>query len=283
MRNSKKASRKVEYKNLTKSQKIPVLGLGTWRMGGQLWPDFSQDKKYIDAIRYAIQKGITHIDTAEIYGRGHAEELVSSAIHDHDRKKLFITTKVFSHHLSHDKVLKACDGSLKRLKVNYVDLYLIHWPNPLASMKNVMAAFDKLVKVGKVRHIGVSNFSVRQLQNAQKYTKNKVVTNQVHYSLLHRNPEKELLAYCQQNDIILTAYSPLAEGHLAQSEFETLKKVALKYKKTPVQIALRWLLEKQNVITIPKASSKEHIDELLGSLSWKLKKEDQEYLSRVFC
>lgn len=272
----------MEYKNLTKSQKIPALGLGTWRMGGQLWPDFSQDKKYVNAIRYAIQKGITHIDTAEIYGRGHAEELVSSAIRGYDRKKLFLTTKVFPHHLSYDKVLKACEASLKRLKVDYVDLYLIHWPNPLASMKNVMAAFDQLVRTGKIRHIGVSNFSLTQLQNAQKYTKNKIATNQVHYSLLHRDPEKELLAYCRQNNIILTAYSPLAEGHLARNKYEALEKLAQKYGKTPPQVSLRWLIEKPNVITIPKASSRQHIDELLGSLGWKLKKEDQDFLSREF-
>lgn len=259
-----------------------MLGLGTWRMGGQLWPDFSQDKKYVNAIRYAIKKGITHIDTAEVYGRGHAEELVSSAIRGFDRKKLFITTKVSPHHLSHEKVLKACKGSLKRLKVNYIDLYLIHWPNPLASMKNVMAAFDHLVKEGKVRHIGVSNFSLSQLQNTQKYTKNKIVTNQMHYSLLHRGPENELLDYCRQNDIILTAYSPLAEGNLADKKYEALENLAQKYGKTPPQVALRWLIEKPNVIVIPKASSEKHIDELLGSLGWKLSPKDQEYLSQEF-
>lgn len=269
----------MEFKQLTKNQKIPALGLGTWRMGGELWKDSSNDQKYINAIRYAISKGITHIDTAEIYGRGHTEEIVGEAIKKFDRKKLFITTKVWPTHLAYDKILKACQGSLDRLQTNYIDLYLIHWPNPLASMKNVMAAFDKLVSDGKIRYIGVSNFSVKQLQNAQKHSKNKIVTNQVHYSILHREPEKELLPYCQKERIIITAYSPLEIGELAQGQYEALSSVAQKYRKTPVQVALRWLIEKPNVIAIPKASSKPHIDELLGSLGWKMDKEDQDYLS----
>src|SRR5437870_10181973 len=136
----------MEFKNLTKNVKIPVLGLGTWRMGGGLGgADYSQDHHFIDAIQYAIKKGITHLDTAEIYGGGHAEELVGQAIKKSDRKKIFITSKVSPHHLSYQGILDACERSLNRLDTKYIDLYLIRWPNPLASMKNAMAAFDKLV------------------------------------------------------------------------------------------------------------------------------------------
>lgn len=272
----------MEFKTLSSGEKIPVLGLGTWRMGGQLFTDRSNDEKYISAISYAIKQGITHIDTAEIYGHGHSEELVSLAIKKYERKKLFITSKVWPLHLSYRGVLNACQGSLKRLKTNYLDLYLIHWPSPLSSMKNVMKAFNELVRSKKIRNIGVSNFSVSQLQNAQKNSRNKIVTNQVHYSLLNRDPEKELLEYCQKENIILTAYSPLEVGQLARQKSDVLQKVAQKYQKTPVQVALRWLIEKPNVIAIPKASSKEHIDELLGSLGWQMSKVDQNYLEKEF-
>ena len=287
----------MEFKNLTKNlparlaakragrqvQKIPVLGLGTWHMGGDMSADYSQDEKYIGAISYAIQKGITHIDTAEIYSGGHAEELVGKAIKKFNRKKLFLTTKVSPQHLFFPSQIKrSCQNSLKRLGLNYIDLYLIHWPNPLAPMRAVMRTLDELVKEGKIRYIGVSNFSVKQLQNSQKFTKNKIVTNQVHYSLLHKEPEKELLKVCQKEGVILTAYSPLEIGRLGDESFDALNSVAKKYRKTSVQVALRYLIEKPNVIVIPKASSKPHIDELLGALGWKIKKEDQEFLSQEF-
>lgn len=272
----------MEYKNLTASEKIPVLGLGTWRMGGNGGPDYSQDKKYIGAIEYAIERGLTHLDTAEIYSGGHAEELISQAIKEIARKKLFITSKVWPTHLSYDNILKAYAASLSRLGTDYLDLYLIHWPNPLASMKNAMAAFDKLVDDGLVRHIGVSNFSVRQFKNAQDHAKHKLVCNQVKFSLRDRGPERELLPFCARENVILTAYSPLAQGDLARGEKGALSTVAKKYGKTPVQVALRWLIEKPQVVTIPKASTASHIDEIVGALGWHLKEEDQQYLKEEF-
>lgn len=269
----------MEYKNLSPKVKVPSLGLGTFGMGGGMIADHSQDKKYVDAIEYAISKGLNHLDTAEIYAAGHAEELVGEAIKKFEREKLFITTKISPHHIfTNGQILKSCHSSLRRLNTDYLDLYLIHWPNPLAPIKNTMAAFDKLVADGKIHFIGVSNFSIRQLADAQKYSQNKIVCNQVQYSLLHRDPEKELLAYCTKNNVILTAYTPLAQGQLARASVAALDKIAAKYHKTPIQVALRWLIEKPQVITIPKASSKDHIDEILGCLSWKLKKEDQWFL-----
>lgn len=273
----------MEYKDLASKVKIPVLGLGTWRMGGGFQADYSKDKWFIEAIKYAISRGVTHIDTAELYGAGHAEELIGEAIKGFDRAKIFITTKISPQNLfTESQIRKHTETSLKRLGTDYIDLYLIHWPNPLARMKNVMVAFDNLVSEALVRFVGVSNFSVKQLQNAQKYAKNKIVTNQVEYSLLCRDPERELLSFCQKESLILTAYTPLAAGRLAQKGFDALDKVAEKYKKTPAQVALRWLIEKPGVIVIPKSSSKEHINEILGSLGWKLEKEDEDYLATEF-
>lgn len=272
----------MEFKNLTPNVKIPALGLGTWKMGGYFQPDRSKDSVYIEAITYAIKNGITHIDTAELYGAGHAEELVGRAIKNFKRSEIFLTTKVSPHHLSYKGIIDACARSLKRLDTLYVDLYLIHWPNPIVSMKNAMKAFDDLVKDKKIRFIGVSNFSARQLQNAQEFTQNKIVCNQVHYSLLTQNPKHELLPYSQKEKIILTAYSPLEQGEVIERGRETLEKVGAKYSKASVQVALRWLLDQHQVITIPKASSKEHIDEILGSLSWKLRVDDRELLANEF-
>lgn len=271
---------RMEYKNINPNVKIPVLGLGTWRMGGGFKPDYSEDKRFIEVINYAISQGVTHIDTAELYGAGHAEELVGVAIKGVTRQKIFITTKISPHNLiTQGQIRKHAEASLKRLGTEYLDLYLIHWSNPLVLMENVMAAFDSLVAERLVRFIGVSNFSKKQLQNAQKYAKNKIVTNQVEYSLLCRDPERDLLAFCQKENVILTAYTPLANGKLAQKGYDALDKVAAKYKKTPAQVALRWLIEKPEVIVIPKSSSKEHINEILGSLGWKLEKEDEDYLA----
>ena len=272
----------MEYKDLTENQKIPVLGLGTWGIGSGTGADYSQDEKHVDAIIYAFHKGITHIDTAEIYSAGRSEELVGEAIKKFDREKLLITTKVSPQHLEHDQILSSAENSLKRLKTDYIDLYLIHWPNLAADMKKVMAAFDKLIKEKLIRFVGVSNFSVDQFRQAQQHTSNKIVTNQVHYNLLHREPEQELLDFCQEEKVILTAYSPLAEGKLVGGKFPVLDKVATKYGKTPVQVALRWLIEKPQVIAIPKSSSRDHIDEILRTLVRNLEKEDEELLDKSF-
>lgn len=261
----------MEYKTLYNKEKIPVLGIGTWGMGGGMMKSTANDAENIAALKTAIKLGITHIDTAEMYGSGHSEELVGEAIKGVARKKLFITTKVWSTHLSYEGVINACKNSLKRLGLNYVDLYLIHWPNPLFSFEKTMKAMDYLVDNKMTRYIGVSNFSVSQMEKAQKSAKHKIVTNQVEYHLLNRRAGHELLPYCVKNNIILTAYSPLARGKLAQWGYnEALDAIAKKYKKTPAQVALRWLIQQPNTIVIPKASRIEHVKELVGAVGWEL-------------
>jgi diketogulonate reductase-like aldo/keto reductase len=279
----------MEYKNLTENTKIPVLGLGTWGIGGKTSKDTSKDTEGIAAIKKAIELGYTHIDTAEMYGAGHSEELVGLAIKDFDRDSLFITTKVLPEHLRREDVIKAAEGSLKRLKTDYIDLYLIHIPNPEIPIKETMRAMDTLVGQQKIRFIGVSNFSVEQLKEAQDCTENKIANNQIEYNLQTRhsgmynvNIESEIIPYCQENDIIITAWAPFDRGRLLQEKNKLLEELREKYKKTISQIAINWLIYKKNIITIPKSSNTSHLKENLGALGWNLYEKDIKKLDEEF-
>ena len=270
----------MQYKKNSHSIDIPVIGIGTWAMGGELEPNFDNDENCIQAIKSAIKLGMTHIDTAEIYGGGHSEELVGEAIKDFDRSKLFITTKVAKKNCAYDEVLKAMDSSLKRLGITYVDLYLIHAPNEEMPIAETMRAMDYLVEQGKAKLIGASNFTVEQIKEAQKYSKNKIVANQIEYNLLVRNNDKytpdsesKIIPYCQLNDIVIIAYRPLDRSGLLK-ENKILKRLAEKYQKTPVQIAINWLVSKDGVVTIPKTLNLEHIKENLGSIGWSMEPAD---------
>ena len=251
--------------------------------------DTSRDAEAITAIKKAIELGYTHIDTAEMYGGGHSEELVGLAINDFDRDSLFITTKVLPEHLRYKDVIRSAEGSLKRLKTDHIDLYLIHIPNPKIPIKETMQAMDYLVEQKKVRFIGVSNFSVAQLKEAGGSTENKIVNNQIEYNLLTRrsgmynvNIESEIIPYCQENDIIITAWKPLVKGRLFQEKNKLLEELATKYNKTLSQIAINWLISKKNIITIPKSTNTRHLKENLGALGWKLDEEDMKRLDEEF-
>lgn len=275
----------MEFKRLTNTTKIPVIGLGTWTMGGERETNTTDDKKDIHAIRTAIELGISHIDTAEMYGCGHSEELVGEAISGFDRKGLFITTKVSPEHLRYDDTIASAKASLQRLRTEYIDLYLIHMPNPEIPIKETMKAFDFLVESGLIRHIGVSNFSVEQMKEAQTHTQEKIVANQIEYNLLARNQgmltsnmESKIIPYCQENDIVVIAWCPLARGRLLRSGFEILDELAEKNSRTQAQIAINWLISQKSVVAIPKASNVKHLKENLGAIGWRL---DKEYTSRL--
>ncbi|MFH1395773.1 MAG: aldo/keto reductase [archaeon] len=271
----------MEFKKLSTGFNLPVLGFGTWAMGGLKVKDTTHDKEDINAIKTALKLGITHIDTAESYSQGHSEELVGEAINEFDRKTLFITTKVAPQNFHYDDLINSAKNSLKRLQVDYIDLYLLHSPNPEIPIEESMKAMDYLVEQGMVRNIGISNFSVDEMKKAQACTKNKIVTNQIDYSLLVRNKSKyvekmesEIIPYCQENDILVTAYKPLALGRLGKENFPLLKELAERYNKTPAQIALNWVISKKNIVAIFKSTNPEHIKENLGALGWKLEPED---------
>jgi len=153
----------MEQFRIGKNGKIDVLGFGTWRIGGGETADLSNDKFLIKSLKKAFELGYRLIDTAEYYGAGHTEELVGKALKDFNREEFFITSKVWSNHLHYEDVIKACEESLKRLQVKCIDLYLIHWPNPQIPIKETVSALEKLVEDGKIKYIGVSNFSVKEL------------------------------------------------------------------------------------------------------------------------
>ncbi|NWG35713.1 MAG: aldo/keto reductase [Chloroflexi bacterium] len=242
---------------------LPKIGFGTWSIGGENSPDPTIDEASLTALRTALEVGYTHFDTAERYAAGHCEELVGRAIRESGKKRedVFITTKVSPEHLSYDDVLKACEGSLRRLKMDYIDLYLIHWPpRSISSLDEAFPALNKLVRDGKVKHLGVSNFNLKWLKRAQELSETPILTNQIPYRL----PDKSYVAngvieYCQQNDILVTAYSPVKFRSMRVNR--TLNQIAEAHAATPFQIALAWLVMQPRVITIPMSFNPQHIKE----------------------
>lgn len=280
----------MELKELGKTGfKISAIGQGTWGMGGFYTVNRSRDEEAIRALRIGIELGMTFIDTAESYAAGHSEEIVGMAIKD-IRDEVFIATKVSPENLSYDAVIRSAEASLRRLGISTIDLYQVHFPNPRIPIRETMRAMEKLVKDGKVRFIGVSNFSTVELKDAmESLAKEEIVSNQVEYNLLERGIEKDLLPFCEKEKVTVIAYSPLARGKLSYpghdlraEEREALKKLSEKYEKSFSQIALNWLIEKNIVVAIPKAIKIEHVKENAGSAGWRMMKEDYEILSKAF-
>ena len=243
-------------------EQIPKIGFGTWRLGGGSRPDPKMDSISLAALRSALQIGYTHFDTAEIYADGHSEELIGQAIRETGVKRdsLFITTKVDPEHLKYEQAFKACEGSLKRLGMDYIDLYLIHWPRAGIKFEETFRALNKLVHDGKVRYLGVSNFSVKLLKQSQEHSETPIITDQVPYSITDRSYVKNgVLDYCQQNDILLTAYSPVEQGRLKPNQI--LRSIAEAHRAKPYQIALAWLISQPRVVTIPMSLNIQHIKE----------------------
>ena len=271
---------KIPIKKLKTGFTMPVYGLGTWQMGGRTEHDFSNDDELdIQGIKAALDAGITHIDTAEIYADGYSEILVGKAIENYDRSKIFLVSKVQEKNMSYDGILDACKKSLERLKTDYLDLYLLHRFSNNFSLKDSIRALDELIKDGLVKHIGVCNFTKEHLAEAQSYTNNKIVCNQVHYNLQFREPEVTgLLQYCQQHDVFLSAWRPVGKGNILENIPEVMKDMCEKYQKTPAQIAINWLISQPNVITLSKTRDRDHLDENLGVIGWQMDQNDIELL-----
>jgi len=258
----------MQQVKLLDGSSLPILGLGTWQYGGGDTADHSRDEEYIATMRQIIGMGYTHIDTAESYGKTHCEEIVGQAIKNFDRKDIFITTKVAGAHLHGDDTIKAAEGSLRRLDVDAIDLYLIHWPNNNIPLDDTFRGLNALLADGRIKRVGVSNFSVDQMKESMRLCKGPIITNQVHYNLLHREYVRNgVLALCQKEGIILTAYSPLKDAVLQNA---VVKRIATAHNVTPAQVAIQWLIRQPAVITIPKTSDIEHAQENLGALAFQL-------------
>ena len=243
--------------------RLPEIGFGTWNYSGGVEP-----------LRAAIECGAGLIDTAEAYG---TEEIVGRAIKG-QRDRVFLASKVLPRNFKQRDLIAAAERSLRRLGTDHIDLYQLHWPNLTIPIEEPMRGMEKLVDAGKVRFIGVSNFSVRDLINAQAaLTKQRIVANQVRYSLVERTIEgRLLLQYCQKNGITVIAYSPLATGlgNIRAADPEVvLRRVAEASSKSEAQVALNWCISKEKVIAIPKASTVAHVMENVGASGWKLQPE----------
>lgn len=274
----------IPTKQLKNGFSLPVYGLGTWGMGGHHHRDpENDDAADIAAIQLAIEHGVTHLDTAESYAEGKAEELIGQAIRGHDRASLQIVSKAHYDHLGYYDLLTAAKQSLERLGTDYLDLYLLHRFNPNIPIEDTMRALDELMNEGLVRAIGVSNFTVERFRLAQSATSHKIVTNQLHLNLKYREAELlGLLKYCQDNDVLFTAWRPLQKGMLLDNPPDVLKQMMDKYGKTAAQIALNWLISQDHVVTLAKTSTREHLKENLGAFGWTMETQDIELLRQRY-
>jgi len=263
---------------------IPKIGFGTWKIGGDSYPNPKLDSASLTALRTALEVGYTHFDTAEVYADGHSEELLGRAIRETNtrRETLFITTKVDPANLRYEQVLRSCENSLRRLEMDYIDLYLIHWP-PRAGMRldDAFRGLNQLVRAGRVKHLGVSNFNVKLLKQAQSLSETPILTDQVPYRLPDKTyVENGVLEYCQQNDILLTAYSPVKFRNLPVNP--SLKEIADAHSATSFQIALAWLVAQPRVITIPMSLNPQHIRENFDAADMELTEQEFKTLSELY-
>lgn len=285
--------------------RVSQIGLGMWQAGGSQWGADVNDGDCVAAMARAVELGVNLIDTAEVYGQGHSEEVVGRAIQDVGRDNVVVATKVAGQHLRPDDVVRACQGSLKRLGIREIDLYQVHWPDPWEQvpLSRTMRALEKLHKDGWIRAIGVSNFAVRDLDEARSdLSAVDIASNQVRYNLLHREIEAEVLPYCNREKITTLAYSPLAQGVLAgrygplnapsdavrkQSRFfrednlkeaehllVVLRRIATAHRRTVAQVALNWLNRDPIVVPIPGAKRPSQAEENAGAAGWRLSEEE---------
>lgn len=245
--------------------RIPALGLGTWQLSG---------KRCERTVARALDLGYRHVDTAQMYGN---ERAVGAGIAraSVDRSEVVVTTKLDRGNRSYDDVISTTEASLERLGTGTIDLLLMHSPNTRVPVEETIEAMNELQSRGHVDHIGVSNFSVKQLRSAMAASERPIVTNQVKYHPYYH--QDDLLVYCNEADVILTAYSPLARGRAADDA--TLGTIGESYGKTAAQVALRWLLQQPNVIAIPKAASEAHLRENLDVFDFTLTGDE---LDRIF-
>jgi diketogulonate reductase-like aldo/keto reductase len=270
-----KQERQMRQVTLKSGDKVPVLGVGTWRMGERKGERAAE----VAAIRLALDLGIRLVDTAEMYGEGGAEEMLAEALAGR-RDEIFLVSKVYPHNAARKNVLAACERSLKRLKTDRLDLYLLHWPGSVP-IEETVSAFETLRGEGKIRNWGVSNFDAGQMAGVASAPKgSNCASNQVLYHLGSRGIEWKLLETCRKQNVMVMAYSPLGQGPLLRKP--ELKAVAGKHGVDPAAVALAWVLRHPGMVTIPKAVKPEHVRANLEALDVKLDADDLKALDAAF-
>jgi diketogulonate reductase-like aldo/keto reductase len=255
---------------------VPALGQGTWRMGEKK----SAHADEVAALRLGVNLGMTLIDTAEMYGEGAAEKVVADAIAD-QRDRVFVVTKVYPHHASRTRLPKACERSLKRLRIDAIDLYLLHWRGSVP-LEETVGAFENLRSAGKIRRWGVSNFDLDDMKELLTIENGSAcATNQLLYNLENREIEFDLMLWSEKHKIPIMAYAPVGHGR-GLLDNATLKKIAKRRDATPAQIALAWVLRQPLVIAIPKAGDEKHVRDNARSIDIKLIREDLAELDNEF-
>ena len=260
---------------LPSGERIPALGLGTWHMG----EDPSRRKAEVVALQLGLDLGLSLVDTAEMYGDGGAEEVVGEAVAGR-RDQVFLVSKVLPSNASRAGTIAACERSLKRLETDRIDLYLLHWRSR-ARLAEVVDAFEALARAGKIRHWGVSNLDRSDMEELTGLPHgDRVQVDQVLYNPSRRGIEADLLPWCRERGIAVMAYSPIEEGRLVHHR--ALRDIAARHGATPAQVALAWVLRQDGVCAIPKAVSRQHLEENRAALDLRLDPEDLAQLDRTF-
>ncbi|HEU4481830.1 MAG TPA: aldo/keto reductase [Nitrososphaeraceae archaeon] len=259
---------------------VPIIGQGTWMIDG----DSEVELRALQTLRLGLDLGMNHIDTAEMYGEGHVEELVGEAIAGR-RDEIFLVSKVLPSNASYDGTLKACERSLKRLKTDWLDLYLLHWRGSYP-LSETMRAMEKLVAEGLVKYIGVSNFDVEDLVEAEQVLQTEqIACNQVLYNLRDRGIEPRLLPYCSKKRIAVVGYAPFGHGNFpspSSREGKLLIEIGRRHNRTPKQVALTYLTRHPSTFTIPKTTRLERVKENSGGVGWQLTEDEVNMIDRAF-
>jgi len=296
----------VEYRELGRSGiKVSAIGIGTWQWGSKIWgysKTYNEDD-LLESFSKALELGLNFFDTAEVYGNGKSEEILGRCLRKVKREEVVIATKFSPTRFTENGIKKALENSLKRLGTSYIDLYQVHWPNPLVPIEKTMKVLEKLWSEGKISAIGVSNFNLKQLIKARdSLSKTDIMSNQVQYNMLKRNIEKDLLGYCLREKITIIAYSPLAQGSLTGKYskmnkpkdlvrrsnpyftsrklekivplIDTLRDISDKRGKTVTQIVLNWILRWDHTIPIPGVKRVSHVLDIAGSMDFRLNDEE---------
>ena len=260
---------------------VPIIGQGTWMIEGN---NKDIESRAIETLKVGLDLGMTHIDTAEMYGNGHTEELVAQAITE-QRDKVFLVSKVLPSNASYEGTIKACKRSLKRLKTDWLDLYLLHWPSSYP-ITETMRAMEKLVADGLIKYIGVSNFDIEELKEAEQALKNEqMASNQVLYHLGNRGIERRLLPYCTEKGIAVVGYAPFGHGDFPSSQStkgQILEEIAKRHNRTARQVVLNFLTRHDDVFTIPKTTRSERVKENSEGVGWKLTENDIMTIDKAF-